>query len=403
MLIIQKFGGTSVADPECILNVAKRVMESKSQGHDLVVVVSAMAGQTNRLTQLANEIHPGAKGRELDQLLASGEQVTVALLSMAFQKLGQPSRSFLAHQVQIKTDDVFNKARIKSIAHEKITEALKKNEVVVIAGFQGITEEGSITTLGRGGSDTTAVAIAAAMKADLCEIYTDVKGIYTTDPRICPNARKMEKISYEEMLELASAGAKVLQIRSVEFAAKYKVNLVVRSSFDKEEGTLVTHEDKDMEDILVSGITLDETEAKVSIRGVPDIPGISSKIFGPIAESNVNVDMIIQNTGSDGRADLTFTVPAADLGRAQEVIHAAKGDLKFSSLESDKDIAKVSIVGVGMRSHAGVAALAFKVLAENNINVDMISTSEIKISVVVDKSDGKKAVEVLHNGFGLGE
>ena len=402
VLVIQKYGGTSVGTPERILNVAKRVLETKRAGHDVVVVVSAMSGETNRLLALAHAIDPNATGREVDQLLASGEQVTVALLSLAFQQLGQPSKSFLAHQVKIVTDYAYNKARILSIDHSKISQALAQNQIVVIAGFQGITDDGSITTLGRGGSDTTAVAIAAAMNADLCEIYTDVKGIYTTDPRICPDAKKLDRISYEEMLELASAGAKVLQIRSVEFAAKYKVKLVVRSSFDAEEGTLVTDEDPTMEAILVSGITLDKSEAKVSIRSVPDQPGISSEIFGPIAEANINVDMIIQNTGLDNRADLTFTVPLTDLRHAVQVLTNSKNKIQFATIETDEDIAKVSIVGVGMRSHAGVAALAFKTLSDNKINIDMISTSEIKISLIVQKCDAENAVKALHDAFKLG-
>lgn len=402
MLIIQKYGGTSVGDTSRILNVAKRVIATKKAGHDVVVVVSAMSGETNRLLKLAQDLDDRASGREVDQLLASGEQVTVALLSLALQKLGQPSCSFLAHQVKIVTDNAYNKARIRSIDHSKINQALSQGQIVVIAGFQGVTDDGNITTLGRGGSDTTAVAIAAAVKADLCEIYTDVKGIYTTDPRICADARKLSRISYEEMLELASAGAKVLQIRSVEFAAKYKVNLVVRSSFEDEEGTLVTHEDSSMEDILVSGITLDLSEAKVSIRSVPDRPGISSEIFGPIAEANINVDMILQNTGLDQRADLTFTVPLTDLKLAKDVLHQAKNKIEYESFETDENIAKVSIVGIGMRSHAGVAAMAFKRLSQEKINIDMISTSEIKISIVVKKSDAEKAVRVLHDEFKLG-
>lgn len=401
-IVVQKYGGTSVGSVERIMNVAKRVLETKKQGHDVVVVVSAMSGETNRLINLAKQIQPEIEGRELDQLLATGEQVTIALLSMALQKLGQPSRSFLGSQVKILTDNVHNKARIQRIDASNIHTALKTGEVVVVAGFQGITEDGTITTLGRGGSDTTAVALAAALKADLCEIYTDVDGVYTTDPRICSNAQKIEKISYEEMLELASLGAKVLQIRSVEFAAKYKVNLVVRSSFNKEEGTLVTHEEPEMEDILVRGIALDDSEAKVAIRDVPDVPGISMQIFGPISAANINVDMIIQNTGTDGLADLSFTVPVADLDKSKEIIMSLKEQLSFSDVESDENISKVSIVGVGMRSHAGVAAKAFKLLAENNINVEMISTSEIKISVIVKQEDGKRAVQVLHDGFNLG-
>lgn len=401
-LIVQKYGGTSVGDPERILNVAKRVLKAREAGHDVVVVVSAMAGETNRLLALAKQMCKEPAGRELDQLLATGEQVTIALLSLAFHNLGQPSRSFLGSQVKILTDDSHTKARIQRIDADNIFKALKQGEIVVIAGFQGVTESGNITTLGRGGSDTTAVAMAAAMKADLCEIYTDVDGVYTTDPRICPNARKLAKISYEEMLELASLGAKVLQIRSVEFAAKYKVNLVVRSSFNDEEGTLVTGEDRTMEHIIVSGVTLDATEAKIAISDLPDKPGISRQVFGPISESNINVDMIIQNTGSDGLADLSFTIPADDLHKAEKIILGLKDQLGFSRIDCDNDIAKVSIVGIGMRSHAGVAAKAFKLLADNAINIEMISTSEIKISVVVKKDHGKLAVKVLHDGFGLG-
>lgn len=402
MLIVQKYGGTSVGDPERILNVAKRVLRMREQGHDVVVVVSAMAGETNRLVALAKQMCPDPSGREMDQLLATGEQVTVALLSLAFQRLGQPSRSFLGSQVKILTDSVHTKARIQRIDADNIFKALKLGEIVVIAGFQGVTEEGNITTLGRGGSDTTAVAIAAAMKADLCEIYTDVDGVYTTDPRICPNARKLARISYEEMLELSSLGAKVLQIRSVEFAAKYKVNLVVRSSFNDEDGTLVTDEDAGMEHILVSGVALDESEAKIAIRDLPDKPGVSKQVFGPIAEAGVNVDMIIQNTGTDGLADLSFTVPSDDIDKAQKIILDLQDKLGFSRIDCAKDISKVSIVGIGMRSHAGVAAKAFKILADNGVNIEMISTSEIKISVVVKKTHGKLAVKVLHDGFGLG-
>lgn len=402
MLIVQKYGGTSVGDPERIMNVARRVLRTKQAGHDVVVILSAMAGETNRLVALAKQMTPEPSGREMDQLLATGEQVTVALLSLALQQLGQASRSYLGSQVKIITDNSHTKARIQSIDASNIFKAIKDGEVVVIAGFQGITEEGNITTLGRGGSDTTAVAIAAAMKADLCEIYTDVDGVYTADPRIAPSARKLARVSYEEMLELASLGAKVLQIRSVEFAAKYKVNLVVRSSFNDEEGTLVTDEDKTMEHIIVSGVAVDESEAKLSIRDLPDKPGISMQIFGPIAEAGVNVDMIIQNTGADGFADLSFTVPSEDLAKSENIISSLKGLLGFSRIDTDRAVAKVSIVGIGMRSHAGVAAKAFKLLADNNINIDMISTSEIKISVIVKKDKGKLAVKVLHDGFGLG-
>lgn len=402
-LIIQKFGGTSMADADRIRNVAERVIETRRQGHDVVVVVSAMAGETDRLLKLARQVCQSPSGREVDQILATGEQVSIALLSLALQDLGQPSRSFLGSQVKILTDDAHTKARIQRIDAENILKALKNGEVVVVAGFQGISEQGNITTLGRGGSDTTAVAIAAAMKADLCEIYTDVDGVYTTDPRICPNARKLNQISYEEMLELASLGAKVLQIRSVEFAAKYKVKLVVRSSFNHDEGTLVVDEEESMEDIIVAGVALDESEAKIAIRNLPDRPGISKQIFTPIAEANVNVDMILQNTGADDLTDLSFTVPLDDFLKAEAIILGLKPQLGFSNIDADKNIAKVSIVGIGMRSHAGVAAKAFRLLADNNINIEMISTSEIKMSVIVKKDMGKLAVKALHDGFGLGK
>lgn len=400
-LIVQKFGGTSVGDPERILNVARRVLETKAQGHRVVVVVSAMSGETDRLIGLAGKISGEPDVRELDQLLATGEQVTIALLSMALHSLGQKARSFQGHQVKIMTDDAHSKARIQSIDATNITAALESDNIVVVAGFQGVTRNGDITTLGRGGSDTTAVAIAAALKADLCEIYTDVDGVYTTDPRICPNAGKLTKISYEEMLELASLGAKVLQIRSVEFAAKYHVNLVVRSSFNHNEGTLVTDEEN-MEEVVVSGVALNDAEAKIAIRNVPDRPGIAMQVFGAIAARNINVDMIIQNVSSEGKTDLTFTVPASDLKQAHATIDGLKTSIGYTHLDVDENISKVSIVGVGMRSHAGVAAKAFEILAKNGINIQMISTSEIKISLVVNKSQGKNAVKALHDGFGLG-
>lgn len=400
-LIVQKFGGTSVGTIERINHVAKRVIETKKQGHDVVVVVSAMSGETNRLIDLACQIAKNPSGREMDLLLASGEQVTISLLGLALQEMGQPSRSYLGSQVKILTDGAHTKARILSIDAQKIMEDIQEGLVVVVAGFQGVTNEGFVTTLGRGGSDTTGVAIAAALHADLCEIYTDVDGVYTADPRICPNARKLEKITHEEMLELASLGSKVLQIRSVEMAANHHVNLVVRSSFNHNPGTLLAKEELSMEKIVVSGVALDESEAKISIRDLPDQPGVCMKIFGAIARANINVDMIIQNTGADGKADVSFTVPKSDLATSQDIIMGLQRELRFESIEANEEIAKVSIVGVGMKSHAGVAAEAFELLAKGNINIDMISTSEIKISVIVKKSHGKKAVQILHDGFEL--
>jgi aspartate kinase len=400
-LIVQKYGGTSVGSVERIQNVAKRVIESKKRGDDVVVVVSAMSGETNRLVDLANQINSEASGREMDLLLSTGEQVTIALLGMAFQSLGQSSRSYLGSQVKILTDNAHSKARIKSIDASRIKESLAEGHVVVVAGFQGVTNDGMVTTLGRGGSDTTAAAIAAALKADLCEIYTDVDGVYTTDPRICPDARKLDKVSFEEMLELSSLGSKVLQIRSVEFCTKYNIKLMVRSSLNNNEGTILVDEEPFMENIVVSGIALDESEAKLAIRSVPDQPGISMQVFGAISKANIVVDMIIQNTGVDGKADLSFTVPRNDLKKAKDIINDLKSSLKFANIDVEENIAKVSVVGVGMRSHAGVAAKSFALLADNKINIDMISTSEIKISIVVSKDQGKQAVKVLHEGFEL--
>lgn len=386
---------------ERILNVAKRVIQTRKKGHQVVVVVSAMSGETNRLVDLAYQIAKSPSGPEMDLLLSTGEQVTISLLGLALEALGQPVRSYLGSQVKILTDKAHTKARIISIDAKPIHKDLSEGRVVVVAGFQGVTDDGLVTTLGRGGSDTTGVALAAALKADLCEVYTDVDGVYTADPRICPNARKLEKISHEEMMELASLGSKVLQIRSVEMAANHHVNLVVRSSFNDNEGTLLTQEEPNMEKIVVSGVAVDESEAKVAIRNLPDEPGICMKIFLAIADANINVDMIIQNTGADGRADLSFTVPRLDLDNAKKILMGIKEQVHFDRIEADENIAKVSIVGVGMRSHAGVAAKAFALLAKNNINIDMISTSEIKISVVVKKDCGKQAVKVLHDGFEL--
>jgi aspartate kinase len=401
MLIVQKYGGTSVGDAERIRNVAQRILTTQKQGHQVVVVVSAMAGETNRLVDLAHKISKEPDGREYDQLVSTGEQVTIALLALAIQDLGGRARSFLGYQVRITTDSAFSKARIKSIDANIIHEELKKGHVVVIAGFQGIDPQGNITTLGRGGSDTTAVAIAAALKADACEIYTDVDGVYTTDPRIVPEARKLKKISYEEMLELASLGAKVLQIRSVEMAAKYKVPLWVKSSFNNEEGTLVVQEDKEMEEMLVSGIAYDKNEAKVAVRRLADRPGIASKLFTPLSEAHINVDMIIQNVSADGFTDMTFTVPRADLKKALRIVETTAREIGAEKVEADEKIAKVSIVGVGMRSHSGVAARMFDTLAQEKINIQMISTSEIKISVVIDEKEMERAVKALHKAFEL--
>lgn len=401
-LIVQKYGGTSVQDIGRIENVARRIIQARNEGHDVVVVVSAMAGETNRLIAMANQISRDPDRREYDQLISTGEQVTVALLALALQEKGQPARSFLGYQVKILTDSVHSKARIQRIDADVVFETLKKGIVVVVAGFQGMDPAGNITTLGRGGSDTTAVALSAALKADLCEIYTDVEGVYTADPRICPNAKKLERISYEEMLEMASLGAKVLQIRSVEFAAKYGVNLVVRSSFNDQSGTLVCKEDKNMEAFVVSGITLEMDEAKVSLRQVPDQPGVAMRVFGPIAQAQINVDMIVQNISEEGLTDMTFTVPRADFKKAKMIVEELAPQIGCRRVDADEDIAKVSVVGLGMKSHAGVASQIFESLAEKNINIEMISTSEIKVSVVVKKNHGKEAVKVLHEAFRLG-
>ncbi|HSA58089.1 MAG TPA: aspartate kinase [bacterium] len=398
VLIVQKYGGTSVGDVDRIRNVARRVLKAQAQGHQVVVVVSAMSGETNRLVDLAHKISKEPDGREYDQLVSTGEQVTIALLALAIRDLGGKARSFLGHQVRITTDSAYSKARIKSIDASVIHDELAKGQVVVVAGFQGIDPEGNITTLGRGGSDTTAVALAAALKAD-CEIYTDVDGVYTADPRVVPNAKKLDKISYEEMLELASLGAKVLQIRSVEMAMKYRVPLWVKTSFEDVEGTVVTTEDKDMEKIVVSGVSADKNEAKIAVRRLADRPGIASQLFESLAASNINVDMIIQNVSADGFTDLTFTVPKADLKNALRIAESVGKEIGAGKVESDDKIAKVSIVGVGMRSHSGVAATMFTALAKEKINIQMISTSEIKISVVIDEKQSDAAVKALHKAF----
>ncbi|HZU85343.1 MAG TPA: aspartate kinase, partial [Polyangiaceae bacterium] len=374
------------------------------QGHDVVVIVSAMAGETNRLLALAKQVNPEPPReyeRELDVIAATGEQVSVGLVSLAIAREGGQAQSFLGSQVRIVTDSAFTRARIKSIDAEKVHEALRQKKIAIVAGFQGIDDDGNITTLGRGGSDTSGVAIAAALKADACEIYTDVDGVYTTDPNVCASARKIERISYEEMLELASLGAKVLQIRSVEFGMKYGVPIHVRSSFNDHEGTWVVPEEKGMEQVLVAGVTASRDEAKVQLIGVPDQPGIAAKIFKPLSEANIVVDLILQNMSAEGRTDLTFTVPKNDLRKAVDLIRGVVPALDAEGLKTDDNIAKVSVVGVGMRSHAGVAQRMFELLAGEGINILMISTSEIKISVVVEAKYAELAVRVLHDGFAL--
>ena len=395
-LIVQKYGGTSVGMVERIRNVATRVAATREQGNDVVVVVSAMSGETNRLLNLANQVSSHVDDREIDVLLASGEQVSCALLALALRDLGQPARSFLGHQVRIATDSVHGRARIKSIDSTRVVESLKRNEVVVVAGFQGVDEDDNITTLGRGGSDTSAVAMAAALGASVCEIYTDVDGIYTADPFVCTRARKLDRITYDEMLEMASLGARVLQIRSVELAKKFGVKVHLRSSFNDLEGTWLVEEEQQMDSVLVSAVTCDNDEAKITIRGVPDRAGLAAQIFGPIAEANIVVDMIIQNSGADGTTDVTFTVPKKDHRKAMELIEKTASLIQAKGVASDTHIAKVSVVGVGVRTHAGVAAKMFKALAEQSINIEMISTSEIKVSVVVAEKDSRRAVDSLH-------
>ena len=399
--IVQKYGGTSVGDVSRIENVAARVARTQRAGNQVVVVVSAMSGETDRLLGLAKALNPRVSGRELDVLLATGEQVTIALLSMALAKLGIEAVSYTGGQVRILTDSAFNKARIVDIDDDRVRSDLNAGRVTVIAGFQGMDADGNITTLGRGGSDTTAVAMAAALKADECQIYTDVDGVYTTDPRIVPEARRLDRITYEEMLEMASLGAKVLQIRSVEFASKYQVNLRVLSSFTDGSGTLITTEDNIMEQALISGVTLNRDEAQVTVSGVPDRPGIASGILGPIAAANIEVDMIVQNTSAEGTTDFTFTVHRNDYDRTQEILGPIVAGMGARGTSGDRKIAKISIVGVGMRSHAGIASRMFRALADEGINIRMISTSEIKISVVVDEKYSELGVRTLHAEFGL--
>jgi aspartate kinase len=401
VLIVQKFGGTSVGSIERIGRVADKVIAWRKKGHDIVVVVSAMSGETNRLIALAKEIDSRPDPRELDVLLSTGEQVTIALLSIALHQRGCPARSYTGGQVHILTDSAYNKARILDIDAARVHKDLVNGRVVVIAGFQGIDEHGDITTLGRGGSDTTAVALAAALKADECQIYTDVDGVYTTDPRVVPEARRLDRLTYEEMLEMASLGAKVLQIRSVEFGSKYNVRLRVLSSFEEREGTLITMEEEGMEQVLISGIAFNRDEAKLTVMGVPDEPGIAYRILGPIADANIEVDMIVQNVGTDGTTDFTFTVHRNDYDRALEILRSTATGMGAREVSGDNKIAKISLVGVGMRSHAGIASNMFRALAEEGINIRMISTSEIKISVVVDEKYLELGVRALHEAFNL--
>ena len=403
-LIVQKYGGTSVGTPERIRAVARRVARYKSLGHQVVVVVSAMSGETNRLIGLAKEIMEEPDPRELDVMVSTGEQVSIGMTALALIDLGIKAKSYTGSQVKILTDDAHTKARILKIDHNNIQDDLDKGYVVVVAGFQGVDEKGNITTLGRGGSDTTGVALAAALKADECQIYTDVDGIYTTDPRVVPEAKKLDSITFEEMLEMASLGSKVLQIRSVEFAGKYKVKLRVLSSFEEEgDGTLITFEEKNnMEQPIISGIAFNRDEAKVTILGVPDKPGIAYQILGPIADANIDVDMIIQNIGAVGTTDFTFTVNKNDLNKALTILNEkVKNHVGAKEVNGNDKIAKVSIVGVGMRSHVGVASQMFRTLSEEGINIDMISTSEIKISVLIDEKYLELAVRALHKALGL--
>ena len=402
-LIVQKYGGTSVGSAERIKNVAKRVAQTRAEGHDVVVVVSAMSGETNRLVALAHEMQEFPDPREMDVVLATGEQVTIGLLAMALKDIGVDAKSYTGWQVAVQTDNAHTKARIDHIDGDKIHADLKAGKVVIVAGFQGITADGDISTLGRGGSDTSAVALAAALKADECQIYTDVDGVYTTDPRVVPEARRMSTISFEEMLELASLGSKVLQIRSVEFAGKYQVRLRVLSSLQEGgEGTLITfEEDENMEKAVVKGIAFDKNQARINVRGVSDKPGIAYQILGAIADANIEVDMIIQNVGAEGTTDFSFTVPRGDYRQTLDLMNGLKESLGAAEVNGDDTVCKVSIVGVGMRSHSGVAATMFRSLAEEGINIQMISTSEIKVSVLIDEKYMELATRVLHKAFGL--
>jgi len=400
VLIVQKYGGTSVGNPERIKNVARRVVRTKEEGHDVVVVLSAMSGETDKLINLANQVSENPDPREMDMLVSTGELVTIALLAMAIQSLGYKAQSFTGRQAGIISDRVHTKARIERISGDRVKQALKEGKIAVVAGFQGISETSDdVTTLGRGGSDLSAVAVAAALKADLCDIYTDVDGVYTTDPNMVPQARKLDKISYDEMLELASLGAKVLQTRSVEFAKKYNVPVRVLSSFNDNPGTLVSKEDSDMEKVVVSGVAYDKNQVKVTVTGVPDKPGVAAQIFNEISTNNIIVDMIIQNIGEGGLTDMSFTVPKTDTRKISELMKKVVAEIGAKGVTVKEDIAKISIVGVGMRSHSGVAARMFSAMAKEGINIMMISTSEIKISIVIDAKYTELAVRVLHETF----
>lgn len=402
-LIVQKFGGTSVGDIDRIRNVARRVSKTFDEGNDVVVILSAMSGVTDSLIKMANQVAYAPDKRELDVLLTTGEQTTVALLAMMLKGMNYPAVSLLGHQAEILTDSDFGNARIAGIGAKRIKEFLNNRTIVIIAGFQGSDSYGNLTTLGRGGSDTSAVAVAAALKADMCEIYTDVDGIYTADPNICKKARKLDKISYDEMLEMSSLGAKVLQIRSVEFAKKYDVPVHLRSSFSLEEGTMVVNENSGMERLVVSGVTHSKNEARITLKKVPDQPGIAAKIFTPVADAGILVDMIIQNTRAEGMTDLTFTVPKSDYKKALEIEKIIAGEIGAEAVFGDENVAKVSVTGVGMKNHSGVAARMFSALAKENINIMLISTSEIRISCVVEEKYAELAVRVLHTEFGLDE
>ncbi|HKC50231.1 MAG TPA: aspartate kinase [Myxococcota bacterium] len=402
-LIVQKYGGTSVAGAERIRNVARRVVDTQKRGNSVVVVVSAMAGVTDQLVALAHEISPSPDPREYDMLVSTGEQQTIALLAMAIQSLGVRARSFTSAQVKVYTDDDHARARIHRIDTARILEEIANDGIAVLPGFQGVTDEGDITTLGRGGSDTSAVAVAAALGADVCEILTDVSGVFTSDPRIVPNARKLAQVSYDEMLEMASLGSKVLQIRSVKFGKQFRVPIHVRSTFSDEEGTWVVPESEIMERLVVSGVTYNRAEAKVTIFGVPDVPGIAAKIFIPLSESGIVVDMIVQNVSTQGHTDMTFTVARGDMKRALALVEEVGRELSAAGVKSDSGIAKVSVVGLGMKDHAGVAGKMFAVLSKHNINIQMINTSEIKISVVIDEKFTELACRALHDAFELGE